>query len=58
MSGNLLEGDLLAGEAFQFGDELPPAAQRDDRVVPVRACVFAGGYSVNARISGKFRVAP
>jgi hypothetical protein len=58
VSGGRLEGDLLAGEAFQFGDELPPAAQRGDKIVPVRACVFAGGYSVNARINAKLGVAP
>jgi hypothetical protein len=41
-----LEHDLLAGQAFEFGDELAVAAQRGQAVVPVRAEVGEQGAGV------------
>jgi hypothetical protein len=33
--GGVVQGDLLAGKAFEFGDELALAAQRRQAVMPV-----------------------
>ena len=44
--GLLLEQDLLAGEPFEFGDELAFAAQWGDPVVPVGAEVGEPGIGI------------
>ena len=46
MSGCVVEGDFLAGEPFEFGDELAFAAQRGQAVVPVGAEVGEVGGGV------------
>src|SRR5215467_3575033 len=51
-SGGFLEQDLLAGEAFEFGDELALAAQRGEAVVPVRAEVGELGGGVREQVPG------
>jgi hypothetical protein len=44
--GGFLKQDLLAGQAFELGDELAFAAQRGEAVVPVRAEVGEPGVRV------------
>lgn len=46
VSGGVLEGDFLAGQAFQLGDELAFATLRGKAVVPVRAEVGEVGGGV------------
>src|SRR5215472_16895228 len=50
--GLFLEQDLLAGEAFEFGDELALAAQRREPVVPVGAEVGELGVWVGQQVPG------
>jgi hypothetical protein len=45
-SRGFLKQDLLAGQAFELGDELAFAAQRGEAVVPVRAEVGEPGVRV------------
>jgi hypothetical protein len=44
-----LEQDLLAGERFEFGDELALAADEGDPVVPVGAEVGEPGMGSDSR---------
>ena len=41
-----MEGDFLAGQAFEFGDELAFAARRGEAAVPVGAEVGEAGGGV------------
>ena len=50
--GSVLEGDLLSGEPFQFGDELTLAADRGEPVVPVGAGVGETGCGVGQQVPG------
>ena len=50
--GGLLEHDLLAGQPFEFGDELAFAAQRGEPVVPVGAKVGEPGIGVSEQVPG------
>jgi hypothetical protein len=50
VSGGVVEGDFLAGEAFEFGDELVFAALGCEAVVPVGAGVGEAGAGVGEQV--------
>ncbi len=52
VSGGVVEGDFLAGQAFELGDELALAAQRDRAVMPVGAQVGEVGVGVGEQVPG------
>ena len=41
---------ILAGQAFEFGDELALAPQRGEPVVPVRAKVGEAGFGIGQQV--------
>jgi hypothetical protein len=52
VSGGVVQGNLLAGQAFEFGDELALAAQWGKAVMPVGARVGELGVGVGQQVPG------